>query len=450
MSRLFGTDGIRGPAGVGKLAPPALARLGLAIAAVIAKVSDRPRALIGRDTRISGPSVAGAVTSGLLAGGVEVHDGGVLPTPAVAMLTRRRKFSAGVVVSASHNAWRDNGLKLLGSGGAKIDDAVEAAIEAAYASDDLLDATVPEEFAAPHPYPKARSHYVDGLVRELAGRRLRGLHVVVDAANGAQCGLAPKVLRRLGAKVTAIHDRPDGHNINAKCGALHTRPLARAVREHGADAGIAFDGDADRLQLVDERGRLLDGDTVLAALAPRLLAERRLPHRTVVGTVMTNAGLEAYLAEHRISVARTAVGDRNIVSEMSGRGFGLGGEPSGHLIVPRRGLLTGDALYAAVLCLHILVDEDLDASELGGGFRPWPLELVSFRIRERVELRRLPRAWKAICDGRAALGDQGRVVVRYSGTEPKVRVMVEARKRAQVKSVLAPIVTALRREVGAS
>jgi phosphoglucosamine mutase len=449
--RLFGTDGVRGPAGVGKLAPPALARLGLAVARVLRarQPAARPRCLLGRDTRVSGQAVAAAITSGLLTGGVEVHDGGVLPTPAVALLTRRRRFDLGLVVSASHNAWCDNGLKLLGATGSKLEDEEEAAVEAAYRAKDLESGTEPEAVAEAHAWPDARASYESTLVREFRGVRLRKLHVVVDAANGAQSGIAARVLRRLGARVTALHDRPDGRNINRRCGALHPGDLRRTVKRLGADAGVAFDGDADRLQMVDEKGRLLDGDVVLAALAPRLLAARRLRHRTVVGTVMTNAGLEADRRERDIRLVRTAVGDRNIVSEMAARGYGLGGEPSGHLIVPRRGLLTGDALYAAVACLRILTDEGLRASELAGTFRAWPLELVSLPVRKRIPLRDLPRTWGAINEGRERLGDGGRLVVRYSGTEPKVRVMVEARKRALVRQVLGDLVAALEAEVGA-
>ena len=448
--RLFGTDGVRGPAGVGRLAPAALARLGTAVARVLAERSDgRPRVLVGRDTRASGAAVSSAFSGGLLTGGADVVDGGVLPTPAVAMLARRRRFDMGVVVSASHNPWRDNGLKLLGADGAKIDDSTEIAIEDAFADEDLDGSVDPEAVGSLETWTGARSAYVESLLRELSTRRLRGLHVVTDVANGAQSGLAARILRRLGARVSPLNERPDGRNINENCGALHTRALARTVRAEGADVGLAFDGDADRLQIVDERGRLRDGDVVLAALAPRLLQARRLPHRTVVGTVMTNAGLAAHLDEHGIALARTAVGDRNIVAEMSARGLGLGGEPSGHLIVPRRGLLTGDALYAAVLCLHVMKSEGCAASELGDGYRPWPLELVSLRIRERTELRRLPRTWAAITSGRETLGTDGRVVVRYSGTEPKVRVMVEARRRKAVKPVLAAVVEALRTELGA-
>jgi phosphoglucosamine mutase len=449
--RLFGTDGIRGPAGVDLLAPPALARLGLAVARTLpARPDGRPRrALIGRDTRLSGPAVTAAVTAGLLAGGVEVHDGGVLPTPAVALLGRRRRYDVGVVVSASHNPWPDNGVKLLGANGRKLDDEAEAAIEAAYADPALESTTDPVQVARPRAFDGAVTAYENALLSEFRDIRLRGLHVVVDPGHGAQSAIARRVLRKLGARVTELHAAPDGRNINEGCGALHPATLRRTVKRLGADAGVAFDGDADRVQLVDEKGRLLDGDVVLAALAPRLAERRRLPGRTVVGTLMTNAALEQHLAGHDITLLRTPVGDRHVVAAMTEHGYGLGGEPSGHLLIPRRGLLTGDGLVAAVACLRILADEGITASQLAGGYRAWPLEIVSFRVRRKPQLRRLKRSWATIREVEERFADRARIVVRYSGTEPKVRVMVEARRRKDLDAALTPIVDALRAEIGA-
>jgi len=445
---LFGTDGVRGPAGTGLLAAPALARLGLATASVLGRRRGPARALLGRDTRLSGPAVASAVTSGLLAGGVRVHDGGVLPTPAVALLTRAGKFDFGVVVSASHNPWQDNGIKLLGPDGRKLPDEAEAAISAAYHATDAAAAEAPE-FAAPVADGDAAERYERALEREFRGVRLRGLRIVVDAANGAQSGIAADVLRRLGAKVDAIHDSPTGRNINERCGALHPGSVQRAVRAQGAHAGVAFDGDADRVQMCDEEGRLLDGDALVAALAPRLRAARKLPGSVVVGTSMTNGALEALLAEQRIELVRTAVGDRHVVAEMVRRNAGLGAEPSGHIIVPRAGLLTGDGLRAALLFLGVLAAERIPASEAPGGYRAWPLRIVSLVVDRRTPLDRLPGTSAAIAAAERSLGRAGRVVVRYSGTEPKVRVMVEARSRSALRRAAEPVVAALRQEVGA-
>jgi phosphoglucosamine mutase len=449
--RLFGTDGIRGPAGIGPLAPTALARLGLAVARTLmtgAKTRSARRVLVGRDTRLSGPAVVGAVSSGLLAGGLDVEDGGVLPTPAVALLVRRERFDLGVVVSASHNPWPDNGVKLLGRDGRKLSNDAEAAVERAFADPETETLPLPERFGTASWRPAAARDYAKALLAEWRGTKLGGLKVVVDCGHGAQSGIAAPVLTKLGAKVTALNDAPDGRNINAKCGALHPEVIRKAVRAQSADVGVAFDGDADRLQLCDEKGRLLDGDALVAGLAPRLRAQGRLPHDTVVGTSMSNGGLVALLAEQGIRVLRTAVGDRHVVAEMASRGYGLGAEPSGHLVLPRDGLLTGDGLHAAIACLAILAEERIPASKLAGGYRPWPLEIVSINVRERRPLEEMPRTSAAIAEAERSLGEDGRIVVRYSGTEPKVRVMVEARRRDDLRAVLSPVLAALREEAG--
>ncbi len=449
--RLFGTDGIRGPAGRGALAPAALARLGLAVARTLApggRPRKRRRVFVGRDTRVSGPAVVGAVSSGLLAGGLDVEDGGVLPTPAVAMLVRRGRFDLGVVVSASHNPWPDNGVKLLGADGRKLSDDAEGAIERAFADPATDGTSSAEDFGAATTRPDAAREYAKALLDEWRGASLRGLSVVVDCGNGAQSAIAGGVLAKLGARVRAVGDAPDGRNINEKCGALHPAAMRRAVRATRSHVGVAFDGDADRVQLCDEKGRLVDGDAIVAALAPRMRAAGRLPHAVVVGTSMTNGGLVAALAGHGIRVLRTAVGDRNVVAEMAAHGYGLGAEPSGHVVVPRDGLLTGDGLYAAIACLRVLAKERIPASRLAGGYRAWPLEIASIVVEKRRPIESMPRTSAAIAAAESSLGEHGRIVVRYSGTEPKVRVMVEARRRTDLRAALAPVLAALREEAG--
>lgn len=457
---LFGTDGVRGPAGTGPLSPEALVRLGLAVAAEVrerrgGRAARSPRAITGRDTRLSGPALSAAFSAGLLAGGVEVFDAGVLPTPAVAMLTREAGFDLGVVVSASHNEWHDNGIKLLGDDGGKLPDEREARIEEILAAGPEAH---PGAMAATAAISDGPAHYAAAMRREFRRLRLGGMRVVVDAANGAQSGIATEVLTKLGAKVTALHDAPDGRNINADCGALHPKPLARAVRAAKAAIGIAFDGDADRVQLCDETGRLLDGDAILATLAPAFLAADRLPGATVVGTSMTNGALEALLREQGIALHRTDVGDRHILAAMRSHGFGLGGEPSGHILFPfsaetganprLEGLLTGDGLRAALAILAAMKSRGVAASEVAGGYRPWPLAIESIVVRAKTPVAALPKTSAAIAAAESALGGAGRVVVRYSGTEPKLRVMVEARTKRALAAAIGPIAAAVREEVG--
>ncbi len=454
---LFGTDGVRGPAGTGPLAPEALVRLGLAVAAEVRERtgSRAPRAITGRDTRLSGPALSAAFSAGLLSGGVEVYDAGVLPTPAVAMLTREAGFDLGVVVSASHNEWHDNGIKLLGDDGGKLPDGREARIEEILAAGPEAH---PGAMAATAAISDGPAHYAAAMRREFRRLRLGGMRIVVDAANGAQSGIATEVLTKLGAKVTALHDAPDGRNINADCGALHPRPLARAVRAAKAAIGIAFDGDADRVQLCDEKGRLLDGDAILATLAPAFLAANRLPGATVVGTSMTNGALEALLRGQGIALHRTDVGDRHILAAMREHGFGLGGEPSGHILFPfsaetganprLEGLLTGDGLRAALAILAAMKSRGALASEVAGGYRPWPLAIESIVVRAKTPIASLPQTSAAIAAAESALGGAGRVVVRYSGTEPKLRVRVEARTKRALAAAIGPIAAAVREEVG--
>lgn len=446
-TRIFGTDGVRGPAGVGPLSPTSLVRLGRAVARGLAHRTGR-RVLIGRDTRVSGPAVQAAMAAGLLAEGVAVDDGGVLPTPAIAFLTRRHGYGAGLVVSASHNPWQDNGVKVLGPGGAKLSDADEAAVESAYAAlADEPDAAS-DGYADAGRLAGAASEYADAVVDEFGADALAGLRLVADCANGAQSAIAGTVLRRLGAVVEVLHAEPDGRNVNDGCGALHTESLQARVTELGADAGVAFDGDADRVQLIDERGELVDGDAILAILAPLLREREELADGVVVGTSMTNGALAGWLEERDMRLVRTAVGDRHIVRCMTEHGYGLGAEPSGHVLLPWDGLLSGDGLRAAVACLVAARSAGHSLSAAPDGFRPWPLELVSFRVRERTPVAELPGTTAAIEDAERRLGSGGRVVVRYSGTEPKVRVMVEALDPAELRAALDPIVAALREEVG--
>jgi len=428
--KLFGTDGVRGPAGEGPLAPEALLALGRATAAAL---EPGARALLGRDTRVSGPMVAGAFAAGLQAGGVAVEDGGILPTPAVALLVRLRRFDLGVAVSASHNPAGDNGLKLLGPDGEKVAEAFERKVEK---GSSRRSAPGPGP-AAGRLRPKSAEEYAEAVLAEFRGLSLKGMRVVVDAGEGAASAAAPAILRRLGAEVHGIHCSGNGSRINDGCGALHPESAGKAVRKHRAVLGIALDGDADRITLLDEKGAPRDGDDFLAAVAPRLKEKGRLPGNAVVGTVMANGGLDAHLEAHGIRLRRVPVGDRNVAAEMRERNLALGAEPSGHVLLPRAGgLLTSDGIATALFVLREMANSGRPLSDLLRGFERFPRAEAAVAVKRKPALARVPALRAAI-----AAAD-GRVVVRYSGTEPKLRILVEAPTQAAADRACARIAAA--------
>jgi phosphoglucosamine mutase len=443
--QLFGTDGIRDVAGEGKLRPDRVVRLGEALATVAREAGRRvPRVLLGRDTRASGPMLEAALSAGLMNRGARPESGGVLPTPAVAHVVRKDRYDLGVVLSASHNPYRDNGIKVFGRDARKLSDDLEARVEAlALAAPDGAASTMP----APAVAGSAEESYLDEVLGALdPAPDLRGLRIVVDCANGAAHHTAPEALRRLGADVVPIHASPDGKNINRRCGALHPAVVGRAVKRHGAHVGLALDGDADRAMLADESGRVQDGDTVLFVLARDLLARRRLPHRTVVGTVMTNVGLESAFRADGIRLVRTPVGDRHVAKAMQTEGFALGGEPSGHVLLRRgRRPLIGDGLATALLVLRVLRERDRTLGDMARDLERAPQVLINIRVRRKPDLLRLAPVRRAATEVETAMGDRGRILLRYSGTEPLARVMVEgprARDHAE------HIATAVRAAIG--
>ena len=449
--RLFGTDGIRGPAGEGPLSPEAILALGRAVAAAfLARLpagAPPPRALLGRDTRPSGPMVAGALAAGLQAGGVAVEDGGILPTPAVALLVRRLRFDLGAAVSASHNAAPDNGVKLLGPDGEKADEVLERAVEEALPAARRPRAGGPPP-APPPPPPPAAPEYLDAVHAELRGHYQRGMTVVVDAADGAAGATAPEVLRRLGAAVHPLRCGGDGGRINDGCGALHPGSAGRAVRRRRAHLGIALDGDADRLVLLDERGLPRDGDDFLAAVAPRLRARGRLPGSAVVGTVMSNGGLDAHLSARGISLLRVPVGDRHVAAAIREGGLALGAEPSGHILLPRGGLLTSDGLVSAILVMREMARGGVALSGLLAGFRRIPRAEAAVRVARKPPVERVPSLRAAMAAAAEAAGPRGRLLVRYSGTEPKLRILVESPSREAAERGCAAIAAAAREALG--
>ncbi|HVN88086.1 MAG TPA: phosphoglucosamine mutase [Candidatus Binatia bacterium] len=448
--KLFGTDGIRGVANVEPMTAETALRLGRAAAHVFKRDARRHKIIIGKDTRISGYLLESALTSGMCSMGVDVLLVGPMPTPAIAFLTRSLRADAGVVISASHNPFQDNGIKFFAETGFKLPDEVEAEIEH-FMADGLLDAFRPtaegvgKAFRIDDALGRYNVFVKQGFPRELT---LEGLRIAVDCAHGAAYRVAPEVLQELGAHVVALGVDPDGHNINRDCGALHPGRLQAAVRRERAHVGIALDGDADRCILVDETGDIVDGDEILGMLADDLLAQNRLPQQTVVATVMSNLGLEIALRQRGARLVRVPVGDRYVVEEMRRTGCALGGEQSGHIVLLEYST-TGDGLLTALQVLAVLVKRGRPLSELRRIITRLPQRLENVRVRERRELTSLPPVQQVIDRITASLGERGRVLVRYSGTEPLLRVMVEAERVEQVNECVDEIAGVIRKHLAA-
>lgn len=429
--RLFGTDGIRGVANR-DLTPELVLQVGRAL---VATLGGEGVYLIGRDTRLSGEMLEGALIAGICAAGGDVDRAGILPTPAVALLTRRLARPCGIVLSASHNPIEDNGIKLFGPDGFKFPDEVEERIEAAVRSE--RDRPVGTGIGQARDLAEAEDLYVDSLLG-LGLRPAPGLRVVVDCAYGAAYHVAPRLWQALGTTVIPLHAEADGGRINVGCGSTHPQVLQEAVRATGADVGFAHDGDADRVIAVDERGDIIDGDLVLAICARYLADAGRLGAGTVVATVMSNGGLERALAERSIRLERTQVGDRYVLERMREVGATLGGEQSGHVIF-LDAATTGDGLVTALHLVHIMAESGRSLSALGAGFERLPQVLRNIPVRDRS-------AWEADDEVRAAIGaaeaalrGRGRILVRASGTEPLVRVMVEAPHLSEAETVAASV-----------
>lgn len=424
MRKYFGTDGIRGTVGQPPITPDFVLRLAHAVGTVLRRSEARPTVLIGKDTRISGYMLESALESGFNSAGVDVVLLGPVPTPAVAYLTRAQRASLGVVISASHNPFEDNGIKFFDARGAKLPDAWEAAVEAA-----LLESPAWVDSARlgkARRLDDAAGRYIEFCKSTFANDlTLHGLKIVVDAAHGAAYQIAPKVFHELGAEVVAIGCAPDGLNINRGVGATHPQALVQAVREHRADYGIALDGDADRLQLVDADGRLYDGDELLYLMvADRIARDEDVPG--CVGTLMTNMAVELALRERGVAFVRAKVGDRYVLEELHARGWVLGGEGSGHLLVLDRHT-TGDGIVSALQVLQACVASGRSLAELLEGVQRFPQVLLNVRLQPGEDWRANARLGEATRAVEAELGDSGRVLIRASGTEPVLRIMVEAR-----------------------
>lgn len=448
MKALFGTDGIRGEAGRFPLDASTVTTIGFSLASHLAETIKEPVIVTGRDTRESGEWLEQALIEGATHAGVKCLSAGVITTPGVAYLTRHLKAHAGVVISASHNPYQDNGIKIFSPSGQKIDDALERQIES-----DIAKGFPNIDSGSQNPLPKAstslRNDYLDFLTNEIANDlSLHGLTIVVDCANGASTEFAPRLFETLGARVIAINCKPDGRNINLNSGSLHIESLMEAVAKENADLGVAFDGDADRSLFVDEKGGFVDGDATLWVLASHLRSHGQLKDDTVVATVMSNVGLEIAFRAVGIKLVRTDVGDKYVLDELLSRGANLGGEQSGHIILPALSL-AGDGMITALSLLRALRESGQTLTAATAGFQKYPQILVNVRVREKVALDQIPAVDAAVRAVEERLSHKGRLLLRYSGTEALARVMIEGENQFEIEDYANRIASAIKREIGA-
>jgi phosphoglucosamine mutase len=447
MKKLFGTDGIRAVAGQSPLDSTTVYAIGLALAHTLGQKTATPRVLLGMDTRESSDWIAATLTAGLDAGGASVESAGVITTPAVAFLTHTHGFATGVVISASHNPWQDNGIKLFGPDGYKLPDAVELAIEEEIFRQLAVSTATPRQTVPPAVNEADRAEYVRFLLAAVPDLSLDGKRVVIDCANGAASSVAPQLFSGLGGEVLITHASPDGKNINEACGALHPERVAEQVKVCGASMGITFDGDADRALFADEYGRVVNGDAVLLLAARDLQSRGLLTNSTVVATTMSNMGLEAALKRSGIGMLRAAVGDKYVLEQMIAIGAALGGEQSGHIIFSGRST-TGDGLLTALLLLDIVHRSGKSLAELVADLKVFPQVILNVKVREKKPLEGIPTVTAAIRAAEAELADTGRVVIRYSGTEALARVMIEAESEPLMRHHADTIAAAIRTEIG--
>ena len=450
MKPLFGTDGIRGEAGQFPLDAPTVSAIGYSLARHLSKRTDTPEIVIGRDTRESGEWLECALIDGATRAGAKSLSAGVITTPGVAFLTRQLHADAGVVISASHNPYQDNGIKIFAPSGQKMDDSVERVIEAdihagvsqEHPSSDAKPPSPEQEHELQQQYLAFLS---DQIGKDLD---LRGFKVVIDCANGASSNLAPLLFERLGAETIAINANPDGRNINLNCGSLHIDALREQVVQHKANLGVAFDGDADRSLFVDETGNFVDGDATLWVLGNYLKAHGRLKDDTVVATVMSNIGLEIAFRAADIKLVRTDVGDKYVLDELLKLGASLGGEQSGHVILPQLSL-AGDGMITALSLLRALRESGKSLGQATTGFQTYPQTLLNVRVREKRPFSDLPSVQAAVGVVEKQLANKGRLLLRYSGTERLARVMIEGESQHQIEAYAEGIAAAIKHEIGA-
>ena len=446
--KLFGTDGVRGVVNQYPMTPEVALRLGKALAKVFRDAQDIKTVLIGKDTRLSGYMFETALTAGITSMGLDVYLVGPLPTPAVAHLTKSFNANAGIMISASHNPAGDNGIKIFSEKGMKLSDEKEAEIEREFFSDSLEESCVePHEVGRVQRLDEAHGRYVEFAKSTVKYQDLAGLKVVLDCANGAAYAVAPKIFGELGVDLTVIFDQPNGRNINSGCGATHVEALAEEVLACGADIGIALDGDADRIIVVDEKGAVVDGDQILCLAALRMKREGRLNNNAVVTTVMSNLGLKLLMREHDIDVVVTGVGDRYVIEELVKHDHNLGGEQSGHIIFSEHNL-TGDGIIAGLQVLSMMKNSGEPISSLASVMTKAPQALINLRVKEKPAFSSLPEVSAAMEAAEASLGEDGRLLVRYSGTEPIARVLVEGVDEEKVKTLAESVGNALKDAIG--
>ncbi|MEM6914446.1 MAG: phosphoglucosamine mutase [Pseudomonadota bacterium] len=440
--KVFGTDGVRGLANAGALTPEGVLKLGMAAGRVFRRGDHRHRVVIGKDTRLSGYMIEPALTAGFIAAGMDVLLLGPIPTPAMAMLTRSMRADLGVMISASHNLYHDNGLKFFGPDGYKLSDDTELAIERLMEEGPSVGLAKADKLGRAKRVDDASARYIEFAKATLPRRlTLDGVRVVVDCANGAGYKTAPVVLWELGADVKTIGVSPDGFNINDGCGSTAPTKLAEAVKEYRADIGIALDGDADRVIISDEKGNLIDGDQILATIAAALQRSGGLKGEGIVGTVMANMGLEKFLHDHGMRLVRTKVGDRYVTEAMRERGMNLGGEPSGHVIMSDYST-TGDGLVTALHVLGVIAEQGRSVSDVCDNYDPFPSVLKNVRYQGGSPLEN-ETVKKVIAESERVLGERGRTVIRKSGTEPLIRVMAEGEDETLVTRVVDNICAAV-------
>jgi phosphoglucosamine mutase len=445
---LFGTDGIRGKVNKEPMVPPMILRLGQAIAKVLTKKKKRPKIIIGKDTRVSGYIFEYALTSGLCSMGVDVYQVGPMPTPAVAHLVKSFAADAGIMISASHNPVGDNGIKFFGADGYKLSDEEQKKINEIFDANNFNESYVPvQKLGKAFKIEDARGRYIEFVKQSIKNRSLKGYKIVLDCANGAAYKVAPWILQELGADVIILNNTPDGLNINKNCGSEHPEAIQAAVKKHKADIGIALDGDADRVIMVDEAGNIVDGDHLLAIAAIHFKKKGKLTKDTVVTTVMANAGFDEAMKKEGIKVIRTSVGDRYLTKEMQEHGYTLSAEQSGHMIFGKHAT-TGDGTLSALQILGIMVQKKKKLSELATCMSTYPQILLNVEVKEKTPIEKTTLTKQAVKEAEEALHGAGRVLVRYSGTQPLCRVMVEGKDKKQITSLANAIKKAVQAEVG--